>query len=779
MVEARGADGERRLLQLARFRAPANERERTARQAEERSIAKRTTDLLGDPEVTVHAHGGVDVIGGERLLFWALPFSDRPSLADETLTPSEVLDVAVRLARRLAERHEAGRLDPILSEHLIKRRKEGLEVVGVPLAIDRGLVSPRMPPYRYAPEENGVPLPSGDLYRLGRLLSNLSVDPPLPPAVRAAIDRLIATAGRYATAKEVLSTLERLRTPSGPDPAKPAHPTSLAGGSPRAPLANPTDAVGVKTISDDAATEPTNPLDPLAAVPEVSLPEIDPLSWHGTDPGLSELDPGVLSEAVTKKAEPITPIPSNEPDVVTISVEEGEVPSAVISRATFESDLVREKDGLDPFDAFAASWRQPVLPSGESPWSEVVEARGTHTRARDRFEGYSDAFPPLDDRPRSPPMETRAVPDAEIDEETAAAITGFDTRKLVVAVLSFLVIFGVLALIARSGNRSGGKLETSDHLVEVPPTNELLLESDPQGATVVAESDGTILGKTPLEFLVSRGTEASVFLALPGHEPLRMTLPERGAIRARLMPLAAEPCEMQLRAVGAKLQGIGFELGDGDDSFVPGAGIVRGIDGLGVGAKLVSCPALGGKGEVVLDFDPRGPTKQVKIMSPAGAQAFVDGDPAGLVPTVAEAKRSFIRIRVDGASGMSEERLVPADRNIEVHMPVPKARKMPVLLVPGDETPEQAEIAEPLAPASDEYRQAVEAVEANDVQLAKARFSRCLEADPNDPLCHRGLGDLYRRLRSPQKAKQHFARYLELVPDAPDADRIREMINGG
>src|SRR5262245_4065743 len=81
LVEARDADGERRLLQLARFRAAIDEAERARRHAEERAIARRTAELIGDPEVVVHAHGGTDGQSGERILFWALPYSDRPALA--------------------------------------------------------------------------------------------------------------------------------------------------------------------------------------------------------------------------------------------------------------------------------------------------------------------------------------------------------------------------------------------------------------------------------------------------------------------------------------------------------------------------------------------------------------------------------------------------------------------------------------------------------------------------------------------------------------------------
>lgn len=769
LVEARSADGERRLLQIARFRAAEDESERGQRQAQERDIAQKTAELIGDPEVVVHAHGGADGESGERILFWALPYQEGPTLAGRTLSSEALIDVGIRLARRLVQRHEVGKLDPLLSEHLVTRSENGdLSVVGVPLAIDRGWVAPDMPPYRFAPEENGAPKESGDLFRLGVLLENLAGEGP-PGPLAEIIRRMTDPDGRrFHTAAEALAALEALQ------------------------------ALEAAQVSE-RNTEETEPTGPGEGT-DVAAPMSGLWSLEVSDPALA-----ISSEAVTKQAEPKTPIPTEEPRVVTITEPDRPVepePEPVVAAAgaddtaviaSYVVDVTGEavpRNGatngeatLDALDALAASWRQPVLPSGESPWSEVVEARGTHHRAKERFPGFSEEIPlPLADPPQpAKKVDARpvAVPvDDEIEEEVAAAISGFDAKKIVTAVLALLVIFGLFALIARSGGEEHA-LGAAD-VLEAPPTNELTLESEPPGATVVAETDGAILGKTPLAFLVARKSAASVFLTLPGYEPLRMTLPERGTIRARLTPVEADPCRVRLSALGAgRLQGIGFDLGDGEEVTLPGAGIVRAVDGPGVGARLVTCPSLGGRERAVFEFGPRTPpTAQVRITSPAGAAAYLDGEPIGRVPTVADAKRSFARIRVDGASGMSEERLVPSSRDVEVRMPSPKPRKMPVLVVPEerDESPVDLAPLEALEPSSDEYQAAVDAFEAGDMRLAKARFLRCLEAKPDDPLCHRGLGELYHRLRSPQKARQHYLRYLELVPDALDADRIRGQL---
>jgi hypothetical protein len=766
LVEARDGDGERRILQLARFRAPADEGERGRRQAQERAIARRTAELIGDPGIVVHAHGGADDDdSGERILFWALPFTDRPALEGQTLAVEDLLDVGVKLAHRLVARHEAGQVDPLLTEHLVRRDDRGsIEVIGVPLAIDRGWVAPEMQTFRAAPEENGSPSKSGDLYRLGKLLQHIAPRD-LPNEVSRALDRLTAENGaRYPTARAVLTALELLHAPTIPIP-----------------------------IATDE-TKPTRPTEPGAWVaPDVlSSRDIHPILGIAVLETIEHGEPFLeASEAVTHTAEPVTPIPSKTPLILEVTPHES---SAVLARATIET----EAPELAALDVLAASWRQPVLPAGESPWSEVVEARGAHHRAKSEFPGFPESLPLIEARPKKreplPDIEIEdsqdlpSVPraplpvDQAIDEEIAAAITGFNTKKIVTGVLALLVIFGLFAAIARSGDKSrnGG---SSVEMLEAPPTNELVLESDPPGATVVAESDGAILGKTPLSFLVTRGSDPNVLLTLPGHEPIKMSLPERGAVRARLMPLDVSPCRVELTALaGAKLEGVGFDIG-GEDATIPGAGIVRAAEGPSRGAHLVLCPSLGGPESRVLDFAPLKGQATVRITTPAGAAAFLDGDPIGKVPTVAKAKRSFARIRVDGTSGMSEERIVPTARDVEVRMPTPKPRRLPVLVVPGDESSapsDEVEEVRALAPspeAAAHYKRALMAIDAGDTRTAKAEFTECLASDPNDPLCNREIAELHHRMRSPQKAREHYLRYLELAPNAPDADRIRSLLN--
>jgi len=63
------------------------------------------------------------------------------------------------------------------------------------------------------------------------------------------------------------------------------------------------------------------------------------------------------------------------------------------------------------------------------------------------------------------------------------------------------------------------------------------------------------------------------------------------------------------------------------------------------------------------------------------------------------------------------------------------------------------------------------------VREALARYVRALELDPNYVEPVRQLGLLYYQERDVARARWAFERYLALVPDAPDARRIREYLS--
>jgi predicted Zn-dependent protease len=59
---------------------------------------------------------------------------------------------------------------------------------------------------------------------------------------------------------------------------------------------------------------------------------------------------------------------------------------------------------------------------------------------------------------------------------------------------------------------------------------------------------------------------------------------------------------------------------------------------------------------------------------------------------------------------------------------------------------------------------------------ALTSYQRCLELDPDVAEVQRGLGLLYYHFRQPERAREAFARYVALRPDAPDAARVREYL---
>ena len=60
---------------------------------------------------------------------------------------------------------------------------------------------------------------------------------------------------------------------------------------------------------------------------------------------------------------------------------------------------------------------------------------------------------------------------------------------------------------------------------------------------------------------------------------------------------------------------------------------------------------------------------------------------------------------------------------------------------------------------------------------AEREYQRCLESNPADRDAHYNLGILYHdKLRMPDKAKEHYEAFLILVPDGPDAERVKGWV---
>lgn len=512
--------------------------------------------------------------------------------------------------------------------------------------------------------------------------------------------------------------------------------------------------------------------------------ETPPSELESTEPALAPAEGALPSsaEGVPTDDEAAAPVSA---DGATTLTDGDAAPSAVAVRGTSASAGAEDPAAMK---AIAAGWDQPVLPSGESPWSEVLSPRGAHRRAHETFEGFEDSLPD-DALPSNPPVVNGSSPPISpvFDEDDdsaaiAAAISGFDPRKVAGGVLAVLVILGLFALISRSGEPDLGPQADV-----APSLNEFVLDSAPQGALVVSQADGRVLGKTPMSFLVPPAVSARLFLVADGHEPLALELLERGGIEARLQPSVGPPCTVTVQGPpGATLESVaGIEIPPGEVE-VPGGLLIRARSGQSwVGAELVRCPDRGGQDRVTLEFGTKRHATLVRITEPAGAAAYLNGEPVGRVPTSARTDRAFLDVRVDDATGMSESRWVPARGALEIRMPTPKARRRPRLVVPdtrpgdADVAPDPAEVSAPAVSDAaqrrlDRLKGAGERhLKAGRTRRASRSYRECLRLDPGQAECHRGLGDLYRQIGKKEKARVYYERYLELAANPSDAGLIR------
>lgn len=924
LAEAKDATGQVRLVQIMRLRAVDNDEDREKRQKQEKVLAQRTMELIGDSEIVVHAHGGADGANGERVLFWALPYSETPLLVERVkqkpLASAELILLGVQLAERMAARHATGRVEPLLSEHLIRWTGDTKpEVVGAPLSLDADWVAPSMIPALLAPEEMKTQdrRPSGDVWRLGKLLAALACHTQeVSEPMRATFDKLAEDdlEKRISSATTALEALSRLGDPESAvfapflsNSATPANGTN--GELPNMMLSTsweisvpdraasfpntPSQGTAARAIEEitararalvadtvpehdsEAVTNQSEPQTPvLSALPSIlvdrtedrdtgptdrslvapSMPQsvnsdtvraiqVESFSARDTqvdapipvkmpEPSVSVMD-SIVPRMVesTERVEPATPIPSQAAVFLIAPQEttkeergrEPEAPKPIVVATTVE----KKTNGnghhpAGPVDPIAASWAQPVLPVGESPWSEVVHARGAVHRDRSEFPGFPDEIPvPARStlEPRVPAYEAPSLPELpeldvapkyaevptnEIEVELAAALKGIDKKKMVSGVLVALVILGLFALISRAGVKQEGVAPRI-----VTGANEVALDSNPPGATVVAEADGTILGKTPMRFLVAPGSEVAVYLVAPSREPLRLALPSRGGITAQLSPIDASDCVVKVTAPNnVELEGVDTDIGTNAERHLPGAAVVRAKADQDLrGARLVLCPALGGEKEQELKLERTARASAVRVTQPEGAAAYLNGDPIGPVPGVGRTNAAFSRVRIDDQNGVSEERWVSTVGDTEVRMPAPKTK--PVAHVsapdfdrePGD-SPEGERVAEmekdadedaKLIQTSNAAKQKMTKAQrvirarrllktgtkmlfAGKIERAKESLVECVELDPSASECHRSLGMLYRKARAPNKAREHFTRYLEISPNAPDAQQIKKMI---
>ena len=62
------------------------------------------------------------------------------------------------------------------------------------------------------------------------------------------------------------------------------------------------------------------------------------------------------------------------------------------------------------------------------------------------------------------------------------------------------------------------------------------------------------------------------------------------------------------------------------------------------------------------------------------------------------------------------------------------------------------------------------------LEIAERHLTECIKQAPSFALCHRSLGILYASKQDTLRSLKHYREYVELAPEADDADRVRKMI---
>ncbi len=85
---------------------------------------------------------------------------------------------------------------------------------------------------------------------------------------------------------------------------------------------------------------------------------------------------------------------------------------------------------------------------------------------------------------------------------------------------------------------------------------------------------------------------------------------------------------------------------------------------------------------------------------------------------------------------------------------------------------------EPEAAKQNLWLLAMTAYDANQMDVAKSRFEKVLEVDPNNAKAHYLLGLIYLGDETAKaETRAHLERFLELAPDDPDADAARDILS--
>jgi hypothetical protein len=206
----------------------------------------------------------------------------------------------------------------------------------------------------------------------------------------------------------------------------------------------------------------------------------------------------------------------------------------------------------------------------------------------------------------------------------------------------------------------------------VTTANEVILDVQPKDAIIIGEEDGRVLGAGSLTLLIPPGSATAVLVTAKNYEPQRIVLPERGRISTNLLPLEyREPCMVNLRLPpNMQLEGVTGGLESYGAFRIPSALVVRAVPH--GGAWLVRCPEFGGLDAQTLP--PHAPfvRRELEIVEPRGAVAFVGHSNVGVVPVKTSTTGGFARVRIAVDGGSAIERWIPVFADTELRMPLPR-----------------------------------------------------------------------------------------------------------
>jgi len=158
-----------------------------------------------------------------------------------------------------------------------------------------------------------------------------------------------------------------------------------------------------------------------------------------------------------------------------------------------------------------------------------------------------------------------------------------------------------------------------------------------------------------------------------------------------------------------------------------------------------------------------------------GAGAGIDADPAA--PASPGATQNAAPVAAPAASAPVLEKEKPAETAARAEpKPVPE-KPHPVLRdQPRPRKPLATAAAGDRAAAAEAAARGDKAIRSFNTKEALAAFEGALKLDPTLPGAHRGMGMVYVLQGKNAEAKAEYQKYLQLAPDAPDAEQIRRLL---